>query len=87
MSREDWDVYKQLRKERKDARAERREAWFKLVESGQAGEGWVGKHETHWQRQVLGDVLDYWPGPMKFRWRGKTMTGDVLRFIRNAEAK
>ena len=79
MAREDWEAFEQLREERKQKRAERREAFG-------GGPGWTRHTDTHWSYRLLGEHLDYWPGPMRFRWRGKTMTGDVLGFIRNREA-
>jgi hypothetical protein len=78
MSREDWDVYKQTALERKEKRAKRRAAF-------NGGPGWKKCHETHWQYTLRGDILDYWPGTMRFRWRGKTMTGDVMAFIKKRE--
>lgn len=79
MSREDWEVFDLLRQERKEKRAERREAFT-------GGEGWKQHTDTHWSYMLLGQHLDYWPGPMRFRWRGKTMNGDVKAFIAKREA-
>ena len=49
-------------------------------------DSWTVHREDHWSKTLLGDRLDYWPSRNKFRWRGKTMTGDVFGFIRNREA-
>ncbi len=51
--------------------------------SGFDSSGWVQHSEYHYSRDLLGDKLDYWPSRKKFRWRGKTMTGDVAGFINN----
>lgn len=74
MSREDWEVFEAIKQERQEKRARRRAAF-------DGGPGWTRHHETHWSYMLLNDRLDYWPGPMRFRWRGKTMTGDVQEFI------
>lgn len=79
MSREDWEVFDALKQERKEKRESRRAAFT-------GGDGWTRHHETHWSYELLGDRLDYWPGPMRFRWRNKTMNGDVCAFIRKREA-
>lgn len=78
MSRENFEPFVQLRRERATLRRKRRGAFA-------GGPGWERKHETHWQYRLNGDVLDYWPGPMKWRWRGKINTGDVFAFIRKRE--
>ena len=44
--------------------------------------GWTIHCKTHWYRELCGDRLDYWPSVSKFRWRGETRVGDVMRFIR-----
>lgn len=75
---DDWDVFRQLKQERRIKRAARREKF-------QGGPGWTKHHETHWSYNLLGERLDYWPGPMRFRWRGKTMNGDVVGFIEKRE--
>lgn len=78
MSREDWEVFEELRAERKRKRAARRAAF-------NPGEGWKRCNDSHWQYNLLGDLLNYWPGPMKWQWRGKMMTGEVEKFIQNRE--
>lgn len=80
MSREDWEVFDEMKRERKEAAAARRAAWAARLDK--LGEHrWTKCHDTHYQCTLLGDTLDYWPGTQKWRWRGKTRTGDVLRFI------
>ncbi len=78
MSREDWAVFEEMRRERQQIKAERRAAF-------NPGPPWTRHHETHWSRPLLGDRLDYWPGPRKWRWRGRTRTGDVMAFIAKQE--
>lgn len=43
--------------------------------------GWTKHTDAHYSRSLLGDRLDYWPGRLKWRWRGKTQVGDVDQFI------
>ena len=45
--------------------------------------GWTVHTEHHWSRDLDGERLDYWPSRNKFRWKGRTMTGDVQGFINN----
>lgn len=45
--------------------------------------GFTRHTEHHYSRHLNGDRLDYWPSRNRFRWRGKTHTGDVQGFIRN----
>ena len=80
MSREDWEIFDKIKKDRKAKRADRRAQFL-------GGHGWTQHHETHWSYCLLGERLDYWPGPKRFRWNGRTMTGDVLGFIKKREAE
>lgn len=48
-------------------------------------EGWTKHSEHHYSRTLQGERLDYWPSRQKFRWKGKTHTGDVMGFIRNRD--
>jgi len=43
---------------------------------------WRRYSPHHWQCDLAGQVLDYWPTKRKWRWNGKTEVGDVGRFIR-----
>lgn len=36
---------------------------------------WIRHSPYHWQLQVNGELLDYWPTKRKMRWRGATRTG------------
>lgn len=43
--------------------------------------GWTRHTGYHWQREVNGKTLDYWPGSRRFRYDGVTSAGDVMAFI------
>lgn len=47
--------------------------------------GW--KHHTilHWYKDLLGERLDFWPTKKKWRYKNKTMTGNVNEFIAKIE--
>lgn len=77
MSREDWEVFDLMKQERKEKRAARRAAFDPA--------GWTKHHDTHYSRTLLGDRLDYWPGPKRWRWRGRSMNGNVEEFIAKRE--
>jgi hypothetical protein len=47
--------------------------------------GWSKHNEYHWYRELNGQRLDYWPSTTRFRYRGKTMFGDVMDFIARVE--
>lgn len=78
MSREDWEVFDILKQERQEKRGKRRMSF----EEEYAEKGWTRHHETHYSRTVNGERLDYWPGPKKWRFKGKTMYGDVDQWLR-----
>lgn len=42
---------------------------------------WAFRSQFHCQTTLNGDTLDYWPTTHRWRFRGKTWYGDVLRFI------
>lgn len=78
MSREDWEVFDILKKERQEKRGKRRMEF----EDNYAELGWTRHSETHYSRTVNGKRLDYWPGPKKWRYNNKTMGGDVDQWLR-----
>jgi len=88
MSREDWEAFEAHRKQRQDDHRDRREKFREYFDRlALANHGWRCCHyDTHYQYTLLGDTLDFWPGPGKFRWRGKTRTGLVFKFIKEQEA-
>ena len=45
--------------------------------------GWTIHCDTHWSQKFLGSRLDYWPTRNKFRYEGRTHTGDVVGFMKN----
>jgi hypothetical protein len=45
--------------------------------------GWTQHTPWHWSRRLNGARLDYWPSRQRFRYGGRTMTGDVHGFMRN----
>lgn len=50
-------------------------------------EGWKQHTLYHWSRFIDGYRLDYWPSRKKFRYRGRTRTGDVKEFMREILAE
>ena len=78
MSAEDFAPFVLYRQHRAEKRRARRDSF-------PGGPGWEKKADTHWQYILCGKVLDYWPGPMKWRWDGRTSQGNVFEFIRKRE--
>lgn len=76
MSREDFEVFDLIKAERKLKRQQRRDEF-------KGGPGWTRHHNTHWSYALSGVRLDYWPGPKKWRWCGRTFYGDVINFIKS----
>lgn len=37
--------------------------------------GWIKHTAFHWQARVHGEILDYWPTKVKWRFRGETRSG------------
>lgn len=69
-----------------DMRAADKERRHRNLASADAT-GWTVHCDTHWSRDLAGHRLDYWPSRHRFRWKGRTYTGDVNGFIRNREQK
>lgn len=65
-------------------KALRRDDFSRLFDMGHLV-GWRKHHETHYSYKLLGEVLDYWPGPKKWRWKGRTICGEVFKFIAKKE--
>lgn len=85
MSREDFEVFKEIKRERALNTAARREEFGRYYDEGRLP-GWRRCHETHYQYRLLGDVLDFWPGRGTFRWRGRTYHDiKVMPFIKERE--
>lgn len=79
------DIYRMMRQSKKNANSERfhRARAMFLKEPDQPLE-WK-QHTPHWWSLMVGaDRFDYWPGTVKFRWRGETKRGQpaaVKKFI------
>ena len=56
-------------------------AWRAIASKGK-GPIWKKHTATHWQTDVNGNLLDYWPTKRKWRFDGQTHVGDVNKFIR-----
>lgn len=76
-----WDDLKAIFKEKFNADRERFLAEAHRDNDG----GWTIHTDYHWSRDLKGHRLDYWPSRKKFRYRGRTRRGDVMRFIENKE--
>lgn len=80
---EDDDVYavfRAIKKERQENRAQRRNEWEAKFKAGELP-GWTRFSETHYRYDLNGKPLDYWPGKKKWQYGGKISSGDVFAFI------
>lgn len=75
MSREDYEVFDEIRKERQERRARR------LASADDTG--WSKHTDTHWYRFVDGEKLHYWPSANKWLYRGKYYRGGLPKAIRD----
>lgn len=87
MSREDWAAFEEIKRERSNRREKHRNSFADKYSRGALSRLWIRHCETHYSYQLLGCKLEYWPGPKKWRWQGKTMTGDVFEFIQARESR
>jgi hypothetical protein len=69
MSAEDFAVFKELEKQRKDRRAKRLSAADDF--------GWSKHSDTHWYRFLNGEKLHWWPSANKWLYRGKYYRGGL----------
>ena len=81
MASEEWQMFRDMKRERQEKRSVRRDEWQKLWEDGKLSD-WVRHSEIHYSYHHLDQRLDYWPGPSKWRHEGMTRTGDVLVYIK-----
>jgi len=44
--------------------------------------GFVKKSEWHWQMQLSGDLLNFWPSKCKWQWRGEVKTANWNELFR-----
>lgn len=75
MSREDYEVFNEIRKQRQERRAKR------LMSA--SDEGWSKHTDTHWYRMVDGEKLHYWPSANKWLYKGKYYRGALPKEILN----
>lgn len=47
--------------------------------------GWTQRTPYHWQRDLNGKVVDYWPSRNKWRYEGRTRVGDIVGWLRKRE--
>ena len=73
MSREDYEVFREIEKQRKDRRAKRL--------ANTPDEGWSKHTETHWYRFIDGEKLHYWPSANKWLFKGKYYRGALPEAI------
>lgn len=69
MSREDYEVFREIEKQRKARRAKRL--------ANTSDEGWSKHTDTHWYRMVDGEKLHYWPSANKWLYKGKYYRGGL----------
>lgn len=81
MSREDWEVFDLIKAERKAKREKSRGTFGQTA----IQLGWTRHVETHYSRDLDGSRVDYWPGPKKWRYKGKMMFGDVNGWLRKRD--
>jgi hypothetical protein len=73
MSREDYEVFDEIKKQRQERRAKR------LANTD--AYGWEKHTETHWYRMVDGEKLHWWPSANKWLYRGKYYRGALPKAI------
>ena len=74
MSAEDYEVFKEIERERKLRRARRLMA--------QDSYGW-GKHsDTHWYRFIEGEKLHWWPSANKWLYKGQYYRGGLPKRLK-----
>ena len=73
MSREDYEVFDELRKQRQKRRAKRL--------SSADDTGWNKHSDTHWWRMVDGVKLHWWPSANKWLYNGVYYRGGLPKFI------
>jgi hypothetical protein len=76
------DAFREHRKFDKKRRADNRSNAYERCKNNPR---WRIHSDTHFATNLLGDLLDYWPGRQHWKWRGKNYYGDVFGFIKNRE--
>lgn len=74
MSREDYEVFNEMRRQKQERRNKR------LANTSDFG--WSKHSETHWYRMLDGEKLHWWPSANKWLYRGKYYRGGLPRAIR-----
>lgn len=69
MSREDFEIFKELEEKRRKRRAKR------LANTSEFG--WSKHTETHWYRFIDGEKLHYWPSANKWLYMGRYYRGGL----------
>lgn len=75
MSREDWEVFDDIREERRQKRA------TNLAKADTAG--WSQFTQYHFWRMVDGHRLDWWPSSNKWLYKGKYYRGGLPKAIKD----
>lgn len=83
MSSDDWKALGQHKKDKFDNDRKLFAEQAKVADDG----GWIKHTDWHWQRELNGKRLDYWPSRKKFMYEGQVMRGDVYDFMRRTLAK
>lgn len=69
MSREDYEIFDELRKQKQERRAKR------LANTSDFG--WSKHSDTHWYRFIDGEKLHFWPSANKWLFKGKYYRGGL----------
>jgi hypothetical protein len=48
----------------------------RLEDAQSFSDGWNKPNKIHWQRDLLGSLLDWWPTTGRWRWRGRSYLGE-----------
>lgn len=78
-----YDAMKEISKEKFDADRAR---FLKEAHTENDG-GWTIHTDYHWSRMLNGHRLDYWPSRRKYRFKGKTRRGDVMKLVSTQETQ
>lgn len=71
MSREDYEIFDEIKKQKQERRAKRLASTSDL--------GWSKHTETHWYRFIDGEKLHFWPSANKWLFKGKYYRGGLPR--------
>ncbi len=71
MSREDYEIFNDIRREKQERRAK------SLAKADDFG--WSKHSDTHWYRMIDGEKLHYWPSANKWLYKGCYYRGGLPR--------